>query len=81
MSMPLLNNIAWFKWYSHNTVYSILYTEYAYCIISLGVSPSYVQGLLHDICPRVQVAPTFAVTVCPVYVNNDWESRRRHLLF
>ena len=64
------------QWYSHNTVYSIPYTEHAYLIISLSVSPAYVQGLLHDNDPRVQEAPAFAVSGCPAYVNNDWESRR-----
>ena len=64
------------QWYSHNTVYSIPYTEHAYHIISLGVSPAYVQGLLHDIGPHVQEAPAFVVRGCPVYDNNDWESRR-----
>ena len=59
--------------HSHNTVYSIPYTEHTYHIISLSVSPAYVQGLLHDIMSSscIQAAPGFAVTVCPAYVNND----------
>ena len=53
-----------------------------YRIISLSVSPAYVQGLLYDIGPCVQEAPAFAVSGCPAYVNNDWEIEgARHLLF
>ena len=60
------------QWYSHNTIYSIPYTEHVYHIISLTVSPANVQGLLHDTGPHVQEAPAFAVSGCPVYFNTHW---------
>ena len=62
MFMPFLYNIA----YCNNTVIIqctvLMYAEYAYSISSHNVSPSYRQGLLYDIDPRVQDPLAFAVS-------------------